>query len=80
MALVVAKQSRTFQLLTLAWAARCTRSWEGTQQDSWPQLAKGDMPYYMSCSVYKAGGGGGKKEGGALGVMAFVFPSHRCVW
>jgi len=31
MLLVVARQSRTFQLLMLAWAARCTGNREGTQ-------------------------------------------------
>jgi len=30
---VAARQSRTFQLLLLAWPARCTGSWEGTQPD-----------------------------------------------
>jgi len=53
MLLVVARQSRTFQLLTLAWAARCMGNGEGTQLT---QTGQSDIPYHlMSRSPYKLG-------------------------
>jgi len=56
MFLVVARQSRTFQLLTVAWAARGTGSWEGTQLGQQTQTGQRDIPYHMtSCSAYKGG-------------------------
>jgi len=56
MFLVVARQSRTFQLLTLAWAARCTGSWEGIQPGQLAPTDQSDIPYCMaSCSAYNVG-------------------------
>jgi len=56
MFLVVAKQSRTLQLLTLAWPSRCTGSGEGTQLGQLTQTGQRDIPYHMtSCSAYKWG-------------------------
>jgi len=73
MLLVVARQSRTFQLLTLAWAARCMGNGEGTQLT---QIGQSDIPYHMtSCSAYEVGSR--RRRGGAFGVMMFVFPSHH---
>jgi len=56
MFLVVAGQSRTLQLLTLAWPARCVGSWEGTQLGQLTQTGHRDVPYRMaSCSVHSLG-------------------------
>jgi len=75
MFLVVARQSRTFQLLMLAWAARCTRNWEGTQPGQLTPNDQRDVPYHMmSCSTYKVGGRRRKRK--TLGVTVFVFPSN----
>jgi len=41
MFLAVARQSRTFQLLALAWPARCTRGWEGTRPGQLTGAAEG---------------------------------------
>jgi len=55
--LVVARQSRIFQLLTLAWPARCSET--GTQLGHLTRPVPGNIPYHMtSCSVYKLGGVG----------------------
>ena len=56
MILVLARQSRTSQLLTLAWLARRTGSWEGTQSEQLTQTGQGDIPYHtMSGLVSKMG-------------------------
>jgi len=53
---VVARQSRTFQLLVLAWPARCTGSWEGTELGQLTQTGQRDLLFHvMSSSVYKLG-------------------------
>jgi len=60
MFLVVARQPRTFQLLMLAWPARCTGSQEETQQAQLTQTGKGDIPCHDGMlSVSAAGVGGG---------------------
>jgi len=57
MFLVVARQSRTFQLLN---AARCTGSWEGTQLRQLTQTGQKDTPRHTtSRSAYKLREGGG---------------------
>jgi len=56
MFLVVARQSRFFQLFTLAWAARCMESGTGTQLGHLTPTGQRDVPYHMtSCSAYKLG-------------------------
>jgi len=58
MFLFVASQSGTFQLLTLAWAARCMGSWEGTRPGQLTPSDQRDIPCHMvSCSAYKVDGG-----------------------
>jgi len=57
MFLVIARQSRTFQLLMLAWAARCVGSWMGTQPGQWAPAGPRDVPCHsVSCSACKAWG------------------------
>jgi len=54
MFLVVARQSRIFQLLTLAWPATCTGSWKGTQLGQLTQTGQRGVLYRTtSCSAYK---------------------------
>jgi len=62
MILVIAKQSRTFQLLMLTCQREgkgCTGSWEGTELRQLTQTGKMDIPYNVtSCSVFKLRGVG----------------------
>jgi len=44
---VFARQSGTFQLLRLAWAARCRASWEGTKPGQLTQTGQRDIPCHM---------------------------------
>jgi len=75
---VVVRQSRTFQLLMLAWAAMCMGSWEGKQLGLLTQ-AKGDILYHMtSRSVCKARGRSRKER--TFTVMAFVCSSSDYAW
>jgi len=75
MLLVVARQSGTFQLLTLAWAARCMGSWEGTWPGQLTPTDQRDIPCHMlSYSAYKVGER--RRKRGLFGVIAFVFPSN----
>jgi len=51
---VVARRSRIFQLVTLAWPARSMGSWEGTQLGQLTQTGQtGILFRRTSCSVYK---------------------------
>jgi len=53
MFLVVARKSRTLQLLMLAWPVRCTGSWERIQLRQLTQTVWSNIPYRVtSCSVY----------------------------
>jgi len=49
MFLVVVRESRTFQLLMLAWASKCTESWEGTQPGQLTQT--GQMGYSITHDI-----------------------------
>jgi len=54
--LVVARQSRTSQLLTLPWSASCMGSWEGTQLGQLTPTGQRCITYRMtSCPVYELG-------------------------
>ena len=54
--LLVAKQSRIFQLLLLAWPDRCIGSWEGTQLGQLTQTGeRGILFHMMSCCIYNLG-------------------------
>jgi len=54
--LIVTRQSRISELLMVAWPARCTGSWEGTQLGKLTQTGERGILYHMmSCPVYKLG-------------------------
>ena len=44
MVLVVTKKSGTFFSFPYSANEQMRRSWEGAQSDSWPKLAKGNIP------------------------------------
>jgi len=79
---VVARQSRIFQLLMLAWPARCTGNWEGTQLGQLTQTGQRDILFLMtSCTVYKLGelaGGQRSLLRDGLGIVHQVVSNFTC--
>jgi len=79
---VASTQSRIFQLLMLAWPARCIGSWEGTQLGQLTQTGQRDILFpMMSCSVYKLGelaGGQRSLLRDGLGIVHQVLSNCIC--
>jgi len=82
---VVARQSRSFQLLGLAWPARCLGSCEGTQPGQLTQSGHRGILFHMaSCSLYKLGGVGRGAATAARGRVVMWLSSggeqlHLCI-
>jgi len=82
MFLFVARQARTFQLLVLAWPARCLGSWEGTQPGQLTQTGQRDIPYRMTsrsvCKLGELAGGQQLLLGNGLGIIHWVVSNYIC--